>query len=272
MQEKKVMTIQDFSSFGQCSISVALPILSAMGNETVALPVTLLSTHTSEFKDYTLVDLSDNLLKSAEHIKRYNPDFDVIYTGYLGTSATVAQTLEILKLFPSAKIIVDPAMAESGKLYDGIQNDYVDSVLKLCQESYICLPNFTEACMLAGKEYTSTPDDDFLRTLCRALFSSGINTFAVTGIDNGDSLCVIVGEQGKIRKYSTPKITGKYYGAGDVFSSVVAGAIAQGKTVEQAVMLAMGFTGKAVLETSKDKSHWYGLKFEKFLPLLSKNL
>lgn len=268
MRDNKVMTIQDFSSFGQCSISVALPLISAMGCETVALPVAVLSTHTSEFKDYTFVDLSDNLLKSAEHIKGYNPDFDVIYTGYIGNSKALSEVQKILALFPSSKLVVDPAMAESGKLYDGIDGCYVNSMLELCRKSDLCLPNFSEACMLAGVECKDCPDENFTNSLCSKLFARGIKNYAITGVDSGDNISIIISRNGIISKIQTPKIQGKFYGAGDVFSSVVVGALANGLSVIDSIALATDFTGKAVAETSKDESHWYGLKFEKLLPSL----
>ncbi len=272
MSDNKVLTIQDFSSFGQCSISVALPVISAMGCETVALPVAVLSTHTSEFKDYTFVDLSDNLLKAAKHIKSYNQDFGIVYTGYLGNSKTLDEVEKILDLFPYAKLIVDPAMAESGKLYDGIDNSYVENMLRLCRKSDLCLPNFSEACMLAGIECVDAPDRAFTDKLCAKLSERGIKNYAITGVDSGDKLDIIISQNGEISKIQTQKILGKFYGAGDVFSSVVVGALANGLSISDSITLATDFTKKAVSETAKDESHWYGLKFEKLLPHLSDSL
>lgn len=273
MQDKKVLTIQDFSSFGQCSISVALPIISAMGSEVIALPVAVLSTHTSEFKNYEYVDLSSHMLDFAKHIRKYCPDTYCIYTGYLGKSKTVKDVKKIIELYPSAKLIVDPAMAEGGELYDGITDDYVDEISDLCKHSDLCLPNFTEACLLAGMKYTPRPDKDFTTSLAKTLFSKGIKNFAVTGIDKDERICVLIGNNGDISEIETCKIQGKYYGAGDVFSAVVAGAVSQGKSIRESLELAIDFTGKAVEETSKDASHWYGLKFERLLPwLISKKV
>lgn len=268
MPDKKVLTIQDFSSFGQCSISVALPVVSAAGCETVALPVAVLSTHTSEFKDYTYTDLSDGLVQSALHIKRYNGNFDYIYTGYLGKNKNVIAIEKILSLFPKAKLVVDPAMAEGGQLYDDVDKDYVKNILSLCRKSALCLPNYSEACLLADCEYSPVPDEQSMHALCEKLFDKGISTFAVTGIDEGDTLRVLLGDKGSVEKLRSPKIKGKFYGAGDVFSSVTVGAMANGLDIKQSLLSAIEFTQKAVAETSEDKSHWYGLKFEKFLHLL----
>lgn len=268
MQDTKVLTIQDFSSFGQCSVSVALPVISAMGSETVALPVAVLSTHTSEFEDYIYNDLSESLLPAANHIKKYNQNFDLIYTGYLGKTKTVCDVESIIDLFPESRLIVDPAMAESGELYSGISTDYVGAISKLCKKSYLCIPNYTEACMIASVKQVDSPDDQFLTTLCNKLFLTGISNFAVTGVEQGNEIFIILGEKGKVTKLKTTKIQGKFYGAGDVFSSVTVGALAKGLTIKDSISLATDFTQKAVEETAKDSSHWYGLKFEKLLPYL----
>lgn len=268
MKESKVLTIQDFSSYGQCSISVALPIISAAGCETVALPVALLSTHTSEFKDYTNVDLSDNLLPSARHIKRSGGDFDYIYVGYLGKSENIEKVENILGLYPTAKLVIDPAMAESGQLYDGIRPEYVKDITNLCKKSLLCLPNFTEACLMADERYTSYPDARLIDSICDKLSDKEINSFAITGVKLNDDLAVIY-QNGSTRKILPVKETeGKYYGAGDVFSSVVTGCLARGADTLKSLEIAIDFTGKAVEETSKDKSHWYGLKFENLLSYL----
>lgn len=268
MKESKVLTIQDFSSYGQCSVSVALPIISATGSETVALPVALLSTHTSEFKNYTYVDLSDNLLPAISHIKQSGGDFEYIYTGYLGKSKVIEKVEKILDLYPAAKLVVDPAMAESGELYDGIPREYVKDIVRLCKKSFLCLPNFSEACLMADTDYSSCPDEALIDSVCDKLLKKGISRFAITGVKSGGDLVVIY-HDGEIRRIlPAEEVEGKYYGAGDVFSSVVTGCLARGKNILESLEIAIDFTGKAVEETSKDKSHWYGLKFEKVLPRL----
>lgn len=268
MKDAKVLTIQDFSSYGQCSISVALPIISAMGSETVALPVALLSTHTSEFKNYTYVDLCQNLLPSAKHIAESGAIFDYIYIGYLGKSKVVEETEKIINLCKNAVTVVDPAMAEGGKLYDGISLDYVADIIKLCKKSYLSLPNYSEACLMADTKYIAHPDDSYIDKICSSLIKKGINRFAITGVSTDKGLCVIY-QNGTSREFLPVKeIQGKYYGAGDVFSSVVVGSLANGYSVKDSLLLAIDFTHKAIELTSQDKDHWYGLKFEKALPYL----
>lgn len=271
MKDSKVLTIQDFSSYGQCSISVALPVLSAMGNETVALPVAVLSTHTSEFKDYVYTNLSDKLYDSIRHIKSYGGEFVYIYVGYLGKTKTISVVEKILEMYPHAKFVIDPAMAEGGELYDKIENDYIEQITKLCQKSYLCLPNLSEACFMAGCEYSPLQDKKQITKICDKLFEKGIKQFAITGVKLENTLNVIYGNENNITKLPVKEIEGKYYGAGDVFSSVVVGSLAQGQDVLKSLCLAIDFTQKAVEETSKDKAHWYGLKFEKVLPWLVEN-
>ncbi|MDE6276248.1 MAG: bifunctional hydroxymethylpyrimidine kinase/phosphomethylpyrimidine kinase, partial [Clostridia bacterium] len=154
MKDCKVMTIQDYSSFGQCSLSVALPIISAIGIETISLPVALLSTHTSGFEGYTYVDLKDNVVPAVNHYKKLGINFDYIYVGYLGSSAAAKAVEEVCKLYPEAQLIVDPAMAENGELYNGINEDFAQSIATLCKKSYIALPNLSEACLLSGVRYS----------------------------------------------------------------------------------------------------------------------
>ena len=180
MRNCKVLTIQDYSSFGQCSLSVALPIISAMGIETISLPIALLSTHTSGFEGYTYVDLKDNVIPAVEHFKSLGIDFDYIYLGYLGSSATVKAVEEVINLYPNAKLIVDPAMAEDGQFYDGINGDFANSVARLCQKSYIALPNLSEASLLSGVDYTRKQTKESVLNICQKLADKGIKRFVIT--------------------------------------------------------------------------------------------
>lgn len=268
MNDTKVMTIQDFSSFGQCSISVALPIISCLGIETIALPIGVLSTHTSEFKNYNYVDLSKSLYKSAEHINKYCKNIDWIYSGYLGNTENINNVAKIKTMYPNAKLIVDPAMAENGELYSDISQDFVDSIRQLCQQSYVCLPNLTEACMLAKLPYPDKPDKDFIDTLCLSLINNNIQHFVITGIKLDGKLVVAHQNNEQRHLYYTNEIPGKYYGCGDVFSSTLTGCMARGLDICKSIAIALDYTYKSVLSTSKDKSHWYGIKFEQNIPYL----
>lgn len=268
MKDVNVLTIQDFSSMGQCSLSVALPIISAMGAETVCLPTALLSTHTSGFENYTCVDLSSNLIPAAQHIKKSGADFEFIYTGYLGNSRAVEAVMKIIEIFPSARLIVDPAMAENGTLYDGISQDYVASVLSLCKKSFLCLPNVTEACMLAGVEYSPVQSNEYILKVAEKLSEKGVDRTVITGIRTPEEMMIAYADKDLMQFKSFREISGQFHGSGDVFSSVTVGALANGFDVKTSLQIALDYTGKTIELTSRDKSHWYGLKFEKTLPYL----
>ncbi len=268
MKDAKVLTIQDYSSFGQCSLSVALPIISAMGIETVSLPIALLSTHTSGFKGYTYVDLKDNALPAAKHLKTLGIDFDYIYLGYLGKSQTAKFCLEIADLFPDAQLIVDPAMAEGGELYDGLTPDLIESMAQLCRRSYLSLPNLSEACLLAGEKYAPIQNEKSILTIVEKLCNRGIKDFIITGIKTKDGMSLAYHDGFATHFIKTDTVDGEFLGSGDVFASSLVGALANDVPLEKCIKLAAAYTYKTIELTSKDKSHWYGLKFEKTIPYL----
>lgn len=268
MKDSKVLTIQDYSSFGQCSLSVALPIMSAMGIETVALPIALLSTHTSGFEGYTYVDLKDNIIPAVNHYKSLGLKFDYIYIGYLGSSATAKAVEEALALYPDAQLIVDPAMAENGQFYDGITDDFVQSITDLCKKSYIALPNLSEACLLSGAKYSPIQTKESILNICNRLSQTGIKRFVITGIRTSEGMCLAYGENNEVKIIETQEVKGEFLGSGDVFASTLTGALANNLDIDQSLKLAIDYTQKTVEVTSQDKSHWYGLKFEKTIPYL----
>lgn len=268
MKDCKVMTIQDYSSFGQCSLSVALPIISAMGIETISLPVALLSTHTSGFEGYTYVDLKDNVVPAAQHYKKLGINFDYIYVGYLGSSAAAKAVEEVCRLYPDAQLIVDPAMAENGELYNGINEDFAQSIATLCKKSYIALPNLSEACLLSGVRYSRIQTKESILNICKKLEDKGIKRFVITGIRTNQGMLLAYCNDGVVKFIPTQEVKGDFLGSGDVFASTLTGALASGLNLSQSLDVAVKYTQKTVELTSQDKSHWYGLKFEKTIPYL----
>lgn len=264
----KVLTIQDYSSFGQCSLSVALPIISAMGIETISLPIALLSTHTSGFDGYTYVDLRNNIVPAVQHYKKLGLDFDYIYLGYLGSSATVKTVEEVCRLYPNAQLIVDPAMAENGQFYDGITEDFAQSIATLCKKSYIALPNLSEACRLSGVEYSRMQTKENILKICHRLADAGIKRFVITGIRTKDGMRLAYYDDNKTKFIETQEVKGDFLGSGDVFASSFVGALANNIDLPKSLELAVKYTQMTVKVTSQDKEHWYGLKFEKTIPYL----
>ena len=179
---KKILTIQDISCFGKCSTTIALPVISAMGVETVILPTAVLSTHTM-FKNFTVKDLTDQLLPIAEHWKSEGITFDAIYTGYLGSAEEIEIVKQIFRMFKTedTMIFIDPVMADNGKLYPAFDEAYAALNAGLCAEADIIVPNITEACFMTGTEYKEVYDEAYVLDLLHKLAALGAKTVVLTG-------------------------------------------------------------------------------------------
>ena len=264
----KILTIQDISCVGQCSLTVALPIISACGVETCILPSAVLSTHTAGFSGYTFRDLTDDMPSINKHWVKEGITFNAIYTGYLGSTKQIDYVLDIMKstLAPSGKKIVDPAMADNGSLYPGFDNDFVESMKKLCINADIILPNITEASLLTGMEYKETYDEAYIDSLLKALKDMGCKDIVLTGVsyNNQTTGVVVYNENGK-QYYEHIKFEKGCHGTGDVYASAFVGAYMNGKDMYQAAKIAADYCVECIANTKDDKEHWYGVKFEPVL-------
>lgn len=275
MAYQRVLTIQDISCFGQCSLTVALPILSACGLETVILPSAVLSTHTAGFSGYTFRDMTEDIPQIAAHWKKEQLSFHAIYTGYLGSTKQVDYVRKILADFGGAdcRKIVDPAMADNGKLYPGFDNAFVQEMKKLCWEADILLPNITEACFLTDTPYPETYDAAFIDGLLRRLAQCGAKTVVLTGVGyTPDTTGVVVLEGGAASYYRHRRLPQSCHGTGDVYASAFTGALMQGCGTFAAAQIAADYTVLCMEKTIGDPSHWYGVKFEAALPELMRLL
>ena len=264
---KRILTIQDISCVGQCSLTVALPILSACGLETAILPSALLSTHTAGFKGYTVRDLTEDMIGIKAHWMREGIKFDAIYTGYLGSIKQIDIVLEIMKDLRNhgAPAIIDPAMGDNGKLYPAFNQEYVEEMKKLAFTAEIILPNITEACLLTGIEYKETYDETYTHSLIDALHNLGAGCIVLTGVGyTPDTTGVIVSGQ-LFRYYKHHKVDKDCHGTGDVFASAFTGSYLQGDNAYDAAVIAADYVVKCIELTKKDPNHWYGVKFERHL-------
>ena len=265
----RVLAINDISCVGKCSLCVSLPIISACGVTCDVLPTALLSTHTGGFEGYTFLDLSSQMDKICAHWKTLGLSFDYVYSGYLGNPTQIDAVLQIKKQFlkKGGKLIVDPVMGDSGKLYDGFSDAFVQKMKTLCTQADYILPNATEACVLTDTPYPTDGQTliEKLKTLCPRPI--------VTGILEGNDIAVYyTDETGEVKKYSSKNVEGFFCGAGDVFASAFVGTLAQGKTEERALRLAADFTSAAIRRSAKsvpDKR--YGLDFEREIFTFLKN-
>lgn len=272
---KRILTIQDISCVGQCSLTVALPILSAAGIETAILPSAVLSNHTGGFSGWTFTDLTEELPKIRERWEREQLDFSAIYTGYLGSAKQIDYVTDIVKsrLVPGGRFIADPAMADNGKLYAGFDGAFVEAMKKLCFSADIILPNITEAALLTDSEYKESYDSFYTDELTEKLLACGAKTIIFTGVSyKPETTGVLVVENGTPRYYEHRKIAGGCHGTGDVYASAFVGALENDFSAFDAAKIAADFTLECIEKTQCDASHWYGVKFETALPSLIKAL
>ena len=275
MSYKRVLTIQDISCFGQCSLTVALPILSAAGLETVILPSAVLSTHTAGFSGYTVRDLSDDIPAIAAHWRSEHISFDGIYTGYLGSVGQIDQVLDIIKTLsaPGAVTVVDPAMADNGKLYPAFDEEYARQMRRLAFSADIILPNMTEASYLTGIGYREEYGEKYVREMMGALRDSGAKTVVLTGVSyDAETTGVAVLDGEKFDYYRHKKLPRGSHGTGDVYASAFVGAYMRGMSAYDAAAVAADYTVACIENTADDPAHGYGVKFEPVLPYLIKRL
>ena len=274
MAYTRILTVQDISCLGQCSITVALPILSVCGHETCILPSAVLSTHTGGFGMPHIKDLTEDFEGILAHWQTQNFKFDAIYTGYLGNTVHMDYVRRLFEtmLAPGGMRVVDPAMADNGKLYACFDMEYALAMGELCKTADVILPNVTEACLMTGLPYREDLDEAYVDSLMCELEKMAPNV-VLTGIGyQSDETGVLVSQKGQRWHYVHKRIPKSSHGTGDVFAATFVGCLQQGKTMEEAVTIAADFTAKSIERTWTDPAHWYGVKFEAVLPELVKAL
>lgn len=268
---KRIVTIQDISCLGKCSLTLALPIISAMGIETSIIPTAVLSAHTI-FEGHTFKDLTEDIPSIGEHWKKEGFTFDAIYTGYLGSEEQIDIMLDFFSDFKNENnfILVDPVMADGGELYDNFDDKFPSKMRKLCAKADVITPNLTEACLLTDSEYKKDYDEKYIDGIISKLSDIGAKNIVLKGVDLNGKYGIIC-QSGKERHYIThEKLSGTFYGTGDIFASVLTGAITRGESIYEATNTAAEFTLECIKATVKDKDkRFYGVNFEEALPMLT---
>ena len=271
---KRVMSIQDISCVGKCSLTVALPIISAMGLECSIVPTAVLSTHT-QFSDFTFRDLTDDMEPIKEHWKKEDFKFDAIYTGYLGSKRQIDIVADYFDTFrrDDNVIIMDPAMADNGQLYAGFDEVFAKEMSKLCGKADIILPNISEASLMLGVKYPGEDASiDEVKDLLLKLAKFGPKHAVITGVELEDGKFGFMGydtEKKEFYSYGNETVDMKSHGTGDVFASTFTGALMNDKSVYEALKIAADFTRASILNTYNDPdSVTYGVNFEKEIPFL----
>lgn len=268
MSYHRILTIQDISCVGQCSLTVALPIISACGVECSVLPSAVLSTHTAGFTGFTFRDLTDDMPGIKDHWIKEGIQFDAIYTGYLGSTQQIGIVADIFAAVGSGPKIVDPAMADNGKLYPAFDDAYVQAMKGLCGKADYVVPNITEAAFLTGTEYKTQYDRAYIDALLSGLTALGCKNVVLTGV----SYCpgktgVVVLEDGTYHYYEHDLLPNSCHGTGDIYASAFVGALVRGKCARDAARIAADYTVECIRYTATLDNHWYGAAFE---PVLEK--
>lgn len=277
--QKRIAAVHDISGIGKCSLTAALPVLSAAGCEAAVIPTAVLSTHTGGFDEYTYRDLTDDMQSIAEHWKKYGFEFDAFYSGFLGSDKQIDIVLQMIDLLCSndTTILIDPAMADNGRLYSTFSKGFPEHMKRLCKRADIITPNITEICLMTGCEYKRGPyDKAYIENLfCKSKqFCSG--KIVLTGVyfDDESLGCAVFDVKTEKTAYiMSQKCRGFYHGTGDLFASALLSGLMNGFSLKNSAKIAVEFVHECIIETQKEGDPIaYGVYFERALPFLMKRL
>ncbi len=268
---KRIITIQDISCVGRCSLTVALPIISAAGVECGVLPTAVLSTHTA-FDKFTFRDLTDEIEPISKTFSDLGLDFDCIYTGYLGSFRQLALVDDFISTHKKENtlVVIDPAMADNGVLYKGFTPEFAKAMANLTRHADLVIPNLTEACFMLGVPYTEEYDESYIKDILVRLTGLGAKRAALTGISFDKTQLGSYSydsETGKFFYYANNYLPVRYHGTGDIFASAAVGSLMRGQSVENALAVAVDYTHECIRLTMEDEDRrTYGVNFEQAIP------
>ncbi|MCI7478485.1 MAG: pyridoxamine kinase [Selenomonadales bacterium] len=269
-RQKRIALVNDITGFGRCSITVELPLISAMKIQACPLPTALLSVHTG-FESHYIDDYTDRMLPYMENWQENGVEFDGICTGFLGSVEQINIVEEFISRFKKngTKVMVDPVMGDYGKIYSSYTLDMCWEMRRLLKKADLVTPNLTEACQLLDIEYPQNgniSDDDLIK-MAKALSDKGPSQVVITGLHDDKGIKNFIYERGGVVKtFIEPKIGGDRSGTGDAFAAIVAGSLVNGLSLEEAVEKAASFITKVLRYTVELDLPWnYGLPFEEFL-------
>lgn len=269
---KRILTIQDFSCVGRCSLTVALPVISSAGVECCGLPTALLSNHTG-FPSFFSKDLSDEMLPIGEQWDKLDISFDAIYTGYIASTEQLGLIERVIDKFrrEGTLVLIDPVMGDNGRLYSALGGDFPEQMAKLCHKADILAPNATEACLLTGRQYREDIPHEEYRAILAELYSRFGARVVLTGVaspDCADEVGALCYDGREYYGCYKPRLPVNVSGTGDIFSSALLGAVMRGMSFNAAMETAVRFTYESVRLTVADSERRpYGVNFEQALPL-----
>ena len=262
MQQKNILAVHDISCIGRCSLTVALPVISAAGIITSVMPTAVLSSQTGNFTGYTFRDLTEDMLPIADHWQKLNKSFDAVYTGYLGSKQQLEIVAELINRFKTLTI-VDPVMADHGKLYEGFTAEFVTGMGNLCKKADVITPNITEALFILGKEYKEGPyAKEYIYGILEKLGRE--KKVVLTGVHlNEKEYGAAAYDNGNVHFALAKRAPGQYHGTGDLFASVLTAALVSGSSLNHATDIAVKFTADSIERTYKAGTDLrYGVNFE----------
>ena len=275
MPTPRVAAIHDMSGFGRCSLTVAIPILSAMGVQCCPLPTAFLSTHTGGFEGFTFLDMTDELPKVSAHWKSLGLDFQAIYSGFLGSERQIGMVADFIRDFrsPGAIVVVDPVMGDHGRIYQTYTPAMCAGTVRLAEQADVITPNLTEAALLLGVPYESLPSDgDGCRKIVEKLSMDGRRSVVLTGAsvtpEQTGAMCYDA-RTGRTEAVQTRRVPREFHGTGDVFASVLTGALVKGRSLTEAAWEAAEFVRACAERTVRERLPMReGVDFEPLLGLL----
>lgn len=269
---KRMITIQDISCVGKCALTVALPIISAMGTEASVIPTAVLSNHTA-FPQFTFCDLTEEIPPIARALKEQGMDFSCIYTGYLGSERQLSIVSDFIDDFgDNAIVFIDPVMGDFGRLYSGFDDSFARKMAELCAKADVIVPNLTEACYMLGEPFHQLEGEEEAKDILRRLCALGAKKAVLTGMTNGEGMMGAVmydSESDEFFSHYAPRTNKTFHGTGDVFASCCVGALCRGWSLPDALTLAVDFTAQCAKVTVENPdARWYGVDFETAIPWL----
>jgi pyridoxine kinase len=278
-KQKRVLAIHDISCVGRCSLTVALPIISAAGFDTSVLPTAVLSTHTGGFEGFTFRDLTEDIKPISDHWQSLDMKFDALYSGFLGSYEQIDLVADLYNTFRSKDtlVMVDPVMADNGVLYSIYSPEMAKGMAKLCSIADIIVPNLTEAAFILDEKYVGENySREYIETTLRKLSSLGAKKVVLTGISfDKDKLGAAAydSDLDKVSYAFNDRIDGYFHGTGDVFGSALLSALLNDFPLEEATQIAVDYTHKCiVLTVHAEQERRYGVCFERAIPYLISKL
>ncbi len=278
-KQKRVAAIHDISCVGRCSLTVALPIISAAGFDTSVLPTAVLSTHTGGFEDFTYRDLTDDIRPIADHWQSLNLEFDALYSGFLGSFEQIDLVAELFDTFQTEQtlILVDPVMADHGELYSIYTPKMARGMTKLCAKADIIVPNLTEAAFLLDQPFVGEDyDQNYVEQLLIGLSQLGSKKVVITGISFDPATLGAATYDTETNSFDyafNDRVSDYFHGTGDIFGSTLLAGLLNDFNLKESTQIAVDYTRECILKTVELRQEKrYGVCFERAIPYLIKRL